>query len=88
MLEAVKDKTNQEKMDDLRQEVGKAFFDYGRLKYEIEVREKELGNISVNIHNINLRCLKLQEELDKDAKIAAMKIELNKDAPAEIQVQQ
>lgn len=88
MLEAVKDKTNQEKMDDLKQEVGKAFFDYGRLKYEIEVREKELGNISVNIHNINLRCLKLQEDMDKEAKIAAMKIELARGTPAEAQVQQ
>lgn len=82
MLEAVKEKTNQEKLDDLKQEVGKAFFDYGRIKYEIEVKEKELGNISVNIHNLNHRCVQLNEALAKEAKIEGMKVELGKPGTA------
>lgn len=75
MVEAVT-QTNQEKLEALKQEVGKAFFDYGRLKYEIEVKEKELGNISVNLHNLNHKCITLTEALEKEAKLAAMELKL------------
>ncbi len=89
MLEAVKEKTNQEKLDDLKQEAGKAFFDYGRIQYEIEVKQKELGNISVNIHNLNHKCIQLTEAVAKEAKIEGMKIELAKPAvDPEMTVQQ
>jgi chromosome segregation ATPase len=69
-------KTTQQKLDELKQEVGKAFFDYGRIKYEIEVKEKDLGNISVNIHNLNHKCITLTAQLEKEAKEKAMEIKL------------
>lgn len=75
MVESVQS-TNEEKMAALKQEVGKAFFDYGRLKYEIEVKEKELGNISVNLHNLNHKCLAYQEAIDKEARAKALDIKL------------
>lgn len=68
--------TTQEKLDQLKQEVGKAFFDYGRIQYEIEVKQKELGNISVHIHNLNHKCMALNEVLEKEAKEKALDIKL------------
>ncbi len=78
MLESVqsREKTNEEKLLELKQEVGKAFFDYGRLKYEIEIKEKQLGNISVNLHNLNHKCISLEEDIQKAEKLAAMKVDL------------
>lgn len=75
MLESV-EQTNEQKLEALKQSVGKAFFDYGRLKYEIEVKEKELGNISVNLHNLNLACLKLDDAIQAEAKAKALDIKL------------
>lgn len=75
MLESV-EKTPADKLESLKQEVGKAFFDYGRIQYEIEVKQKELGNISVNIHNLNVKCITIQEALEKEAKAKALDIKL------------
>ncbi len=81
MIEAVKEKTNEDKLAALKQDVGKAFFDYGRLKYEIEVKEKELGNISVNLHNLNHKCIDLTAAIEKEAKAVAMDLKLATPAP-------
>lgn len=78
------EKTNEEKLEELKKEVGKSFFDYGRLKYEIETKEQELGNILVNLHNLNKKCLELQDAIEKENKRAAMALKLAPGATGEV----
>lgn len=78
MLEQVKPKTKAEEMDELTKEVGQAFFDYGRTKYEIDLKHRQLEETSVKIHNLNQKALKLQESIEKEANKESMKIELAK----------
>lgn len=67
-----------DEMEVLTKEVGQAFFDYGKTKYEIELKERQLAEISIKIHNLNQKALKLQEAKDKEIRAQALKVALPK----------
>lgn len=76
MIEAV-EKSKTSELDDLTKEVGQAFFDYGRTKYEIELKERQLADISIKIHNLNKRALEIRAAIEREAKKEAMKVSLS-----------
>lgn len=75
-MEIVAPKTKQEEMADLTKEVGQAFFESGKLKYEIELKQRSLEECSIKIHNLNQKALKLQGDIDKEVRAQAMKVAL------------
>lgn len=81
MIQEVKPETNAEKMDELTKEVGSTFFEYGKLHYEIELKQRQLADTSIKLHNLNNKALELQKALDKEAKAQALKVALPTGAP-------
>jgi len=64
-------------LDALKKEVGQCFFDYGAAMYEVEVAEKKKAELSIRLHNLNERAVKLQQKLHKEAQKEAMKVKLS-----------
>ena len=79
MLEEVKKpQTTQEKYDDLKKEVGQAFFDYGQTQYEMELKAKQHAEVGVKLHNLNQKALEIQKQLAKEKiKDEALKVNLS-----------
>lgn len=76
MLEQVKARTKQEELEDLTKVVGQAFFDSGKLQYEIDLKQNQLAETKVKLHNLNQKALELQKWLDKEARSQGMRVSL------------
>lgn len=75
-------KTTQEEIEELTKEAGDIFFTWGRCNYELELKQKQIGELSVKAHNLNATVLKLNERLAKEkARESVVEVKLS-EAPA------
>jgi hypothetical protein len=81
MIEAAKEKTNQEKLQEINNRISQTCFEFGRNHFEANLRAHDRENLEIRFTNEKKELQKILELIAKEQKLKAVNPQAPQEAP-------